>query len=422
MIHIVKEGETLFSIANMHGVSVERLQYDNQIGSDQPLVIGQALLVLIPRIVHQVMTGDSLYSIAQEYQTTIPNLLRNNPYLDVTGYLIEGESIVVEYESPHLGNLRAKGYAYPYVDEVVLREALLYIQELLIFSYGFTENGDLIPPQDEPLIRLAEEYEVSPILVLTPFTETGTFNNQLVKTVSENLEVQQRLIQHLLQTVEEKNYDGIDVDFEYILPEDREGYAAFVGNLTAVMNARGYQVSVALAPKVSDEQPGLLYEGVDYGLLGESANSVLLMTYEWGYTYGPPMGVAPINKVRQVLDYAVTKIPPAKTFMGIPNYAYDWPLPFERGITRADSIGNPEAVALAASYGVEIQFDEIAQTPFFFYESQGITHEVWFEDVRSMEAKYRTALDYGFVGVGYWNLMRPFRANWLLLHTLFQLE
>ena len=49
------------------------------------------------------------------------------------------------------------------------------------------------------------------------------------------------------------------------------------------MNALGYQVSVALAPKTSANQPGLLYEGKDYRALGEAANHVLLMTYEWGY-------------------------------------------------------------------------------------------------------------------------------------------
>lgn len=49
----------------------------------------------------------------------------------------------------------------------------------------------------------------------------------------------------------------MDVDFEYILPEDREGYADFVGNLREAMNREGYQVSVALAPKTSGEQRGL---------------------------------------------------------------------------------------------------------------------------------------------------------------------
>ncbi len=52
------------------------------------------------------------------------------------------------------------------------------------------------------------------------------------------------------------------------------------------------------------------------------------MTYEWGYKYGPNMAVAPLNMVRRVLDYAVTEIIPEKIMLGIPNYGYDWPLPF----------------------------------------------------------------------------------------------
>jgi spore germination protein len=78
-------------------------------------------------------------------------------------------------------------------------------------------------------------------------------------------------------------------------------------------------------------------------------------------------------------------------------------------------IGNVEAVQIAAENGAEIQFSDIAQTPFFTYTREGISHEVWFEDVRSIEAKINLAKEYNLWGVGYWNLMRPFRANWLLL-------
>ncbi len=208
------------------------------------------------------------------------------------------------------------------------------------------------------------------------------------------------------------------MDFEYILPENRESYAAFVGNLREAMSREGYQVSVALAPKTSGEQKGLFYEGMDYALLGANADQVFLMTYEWGHQHGPAMAIAPINKVRQVLDYAVTEIPRNKILMGIPNYAYDWTQPFVWGESVAEIMGNVEAVRRAAIHGTPIQYDKTAQSPWYTYQENGLTHEVWFEDVRSMEVKLRTAIDYGFLGIGYWNLMRPFRANWLLVKLL----
>ena len=423
MIHIVTQGDTLETIANQYGVSPDRIVYDNQLPSPMNLVLGQALLILIPNTIHEVSQGENLETIAASYNMTVKQLKRNNPFLLQNETVTPGEYLVISYEGEKIGSLKVGGYAYTYINQAILQEALLYIDELLVFSYGYTEEGVVIPPENPSrLVEEARKNEVSPILVLTPSTSQGTFDNQLVKKLSEDLNLQQTLIQNLLLTVQQEGYDGVDVDFEYILPESREGYAGFVRSLTTIMNENGYRVSVALAPKVAADQPGLLYEGVDYGLLGESANSVFLMTYEWGYTYGPPMAVAPINKVKQVLDYAITAISPDKISMGIPNYGYDWPLPYERGVTRARSIGNVQAIEIAAAQGATIQFDQTAMSPYFTYEENGVTHEVWFEDVRSIEEKVRVALSYGFMGIGYWNLMRRFRSNWLLLHWLLRLS
>lgn len=119
------------------------------------------------------------------------------------------------------------------------------------------------------------------------------------------------------------------------------------------------------------------------------------------------------------MEYAVTEIPPQKIKLGIPNYGYDWPLPYERGVTRARTIGNIEAVQIAIEHGVNIQFDEVAQSPFFRYTEEGIEHEVWFEDVRSIRAKFGLIQEFGLVGAGYWQLMQLFRANWLLMADTF---
>jgi len=143
------------------------------------------------------------------------------------------------------------------------------------------------------------------------------------------------------------------------------------------------------------------------------------MTYEWGYTYGPPMAVSPITQIRKVVEYAITEIPVDKINIGIPNYGYDWPLPFEKGVTKAKTIGNVEAVRLAIEQGVEIMFDEVEQSPFFKYYQENVQHEVWFEDVRSMQAKFNLIKEFNLRGAGYWQIMQLFRANWILLKNNF---
>lgn len=419
-IHVVKSGETIYSIAQLYDVSADRIVYDNELAAQQNLVPGQALLILMPSRVHIVREGQTVEQIAEEYSITVKNLYQNNPFLLNQTYLLEGQSLVISYEGEPLMQGRISGYAYPFIELYILREVLLYIDEILIFSYGFTAEGELIPPQIDETWGIQEAWnqQVEPILVLTPFAETGTFNSGLIQILSENETVQDNLIENLLETVREKGYVGVDVDFEYIRPEDRVGYADFVNRLRETMNENGYRVSVALAPKTSSYQKGLLYEAMDYHLLGQSANTVFLMTYEWGYTYGPPLPVAPLPNVRQVLEYALTEIPKEKIVLGIPNYGYSWPLPYERGVTKARLIGNVEANVIAAERGVEIQYDERYQSPFFYYEIGGRRYEVWFEDVRSIYAKLQLAAEKDIRGVGYWNLMRPFRANWLLVNQM----
>lgn len=135
------------------------------------------------------------------------------------------------------------------------------------------------------------------------------------------------------------------------------------------------------------------------------------------------MAVAPLPKVREVLDYAVTEIPPSKIFLGIPNYGYDWPLPFVQGTTKAQSISNQRAIELAVQYGVPISYDTEAQAPHFQYtDAAGTVHEVWFEDARSLEAKLRLIAERGLQGAGFWNIMRPFSQTFLVLASLYTIQ
>ena len=184
------------------------------------------------------------------------------------------------------------------------------------------------------------------------------------------------------------------------------------------MNAEGFPVLAALAPKTSDEQAGSLYEGHNYAAIGEAVNSVLLMTYEWGYTYGPPMAVSPIQPVRRVIEYALTRIPADKIFLGISNYGYDFVLPYVQGTSRARSVSVEEAIRLAGEVGAEIMYDQTVQAPYFDYTAENVSHRVWFEDARSLSSRLRLMPEYGLRGALYWNFMRPNPQNLALINSL----
>ncbi|MCI9446806.1 MAG: LysM peptidoglycan-binding domain-containing protein [Lachnospiraceae bacterium] len=393
-IYVVQPGDSVDAIAASQNVSAQSIIYDNQLTYPYALAVGQALLLSQP-------PGSADGEGNAENEGNTPGSPGSELYPAYVG-----------------------GYAYPFISRWVLNETLPYLSDLFIFSYGFTVEGELVPPQldDTFMIDAAKSYGVAPILTLTPFGPDGRFSNYLISQVVNSETAKRQLIDNLTAQIRERGFEGVDIDFEYILPEDKFPFADFVREVRTAVNALGYPVSVALAPKVSDTQSGLLYEGKDYALLGEAADYVLLMTYEWGYTYGPAMAVAPINKVRQVVEYALTKIPPEKIHLGIPNYGYDWTLPYVKGSSKATTIGNVEAVQIAIANGASIQFDEISQAPYFNYMQNGLTHEVWFEDVRSLTAKFSLVKEYRLRGMSYWQIMQLFRANWLLLDDTFAIR
>ena len=375
-IYVVEEGDTVDEIAAKTGRPVGELIWANQLEYPYRLAVGQSL------------------------------------YVGAEGSIGAGSPLLYSF-----------GYAYPFIDRDTLDETLPFLTDIYIFSYGFTAEGDLVSPhiEDTPVIQSARTAGVRPVMVLTPLGPDGRFNNRLITELLSNDRAVRRLVWQLMAVIEQKEYEGLDIDFEYVPAGDRERFAEFVRLCAGVFRALGIFVSAALAPKTSDDQPGLLYEGIDYRAIGEAADRVMLMAYEWGYSQGPPMAVAPIHMVHRVADYALSRIPAEKISLGIPNYGYDWPLPYERGRTRAVTLNTRQAIQLAIDHGSVIYFDELAQSPYFHYWQYGIRHEVWFEDVRSLKAKFELIREKKLTGAGFWQLMYFYRPGWLLLTRMFAL-
>lgn len=421
-IHVVSPGDTLTSVAGAAGISVEKLAADNGLAPTAALAVGQALLILVPAESYTIRAGDTLAAVSRQTGVSLNELWQNNPQLNGSTDLHPGDVLAVRYPDPPQEALTVSGYAYPFIDRTLLRRTLPYLTWLTVFTYGFTPEGELIQPDDAEIVAIAREYGVAPVLLLSTLTDEGTFSNELASALLRDPALQDQLLTRLLAVMLEKGYRGMDIDFEYVLPQDADAYARFVQTAADRLRDAGYFTVVSLAPKTSADQPGLLYEAHDYAALGAAADYAFLMTYEWGYTYGPAMAVAPLNKVEQVLSYAVTAVAPDKLLMGIPNYAYDFTLPFVAGESRARSLGNLAAAELAVEKRADILFDPVAKAPFFRYTGEdGAVHEVWFEDARSVDASLSLLRQFVLTGAGYWNIMRWFPQNWLILSRRFRI-
>lgn len=426
-IYIVQPGDTLYSVARRYGTSAERLASDNGLRNPTSLAVGQSLVILRPTQTYTAAAGDSLYSIAQQFGVSINQLWRNNPFLRGRADIEPGQILYITLPPPTGGReIEVSGYVYPFVNRDTLRTTLPYLTYVPIFTYGVHPDGSLIGIEDDDLIAAAREYGVAPIMMLSSLGEDGLFSPELVIQILGDEALLSRLIDEIERTVKAKNYAGIEFDMEFISGEYAEAYANLVRRTRERLSPQGYLVFVDLAPKESDEKMGLLYEGHSYTLMSDAADRMLLMTYEYGFTYGPPMAVAPVPPVRGVLDFAVSVIEPGKLLLGLPNYGYDWALPFVRGSSKAESLSNTEAVDLAIERQAAIRFDEYAQAPYFNYFDRTpagpVEHEVWFGDTRSFSASLALIDEYNLAGTGIWTAMNLTPQLLLTLNSMYSIS
>lgn len=421
LIHVVQRGDSIYSIAQRYGVSSQKIINDNELTNPSQLSVGQTIVILADNIRHRVSSGQSLYSIARLYGVTLNDVINANPQITNPARIQVGQVITVPLPQQKLGTIYVNGYAFPNISTDVLQKTLPYLTYLSIFSYEVRPDGSLSTINDTPLIQAARAANVAPIMVITNIEEGGSFNSVLARTILTNEAVQNTLLDNIVRTLREKNYAGLDIDFEYVFAQNREDYNNFLRKTAERIKPLGYTLTTALAPKLSATQKGLLYEAHDYPVHGRYADHVILMTYEWGYTYGPAQAVSPINQVRRVLDYAVTAIPRQKILMGMPNYGYDWTLPFVQG-SAARSLSNVAAVEQAYRVGANIQYNTTSQAPFYNYYSAGKQHVVWFDDARSIQARLKLVDEYNLGGVSYWTINRFFPQNWLVLNSMYNIR
>ena len=419
MIYTVKAGDTLSKIASSFNTTYESLSALNGLSAPNNLSVGQNLFIpSLNPTTYTVRAGDTLYNIARRYNIPMQMLIDYNPQITNPNMISIGQEINI----PDFRRvIEVNGYAVANINGRVLDKTLPYLTYLSIFSYQAKADGTLYTLYEDTLISTARSASVAPVMVVTNIASTGGFDSDIAHTILNNDNIQTILINNIISTLNDKNYYGVDIDFEYLYPEDRVKYLEFLRKLKTELDANNKYLSVAVAPKYRDEQSGILYEAHDYAGIGAIADRVIIMTYEWGYMYGEPMAISPLREVEAVISYAVTRIPSEKILMGMPNYAYDWALPYTSG-TPATVLTNNQARDLAFQMGATIRFDTRASAPYFNYTMDGVEHVVWFDDARSIESRLNLVSKYNLAGVSYWTINNYDAVNWAVLNNMYQIK
>lgn len=420
-IHVVRQGQSLWGISQQYGIPWQNIVELNGLEHTDQLAIGQTLLIPT-RNKYTVQPGDSYFSISQKTGVSVAELKKANAQIEGS-VLYPGQVLTIPAKPKSTTLVNA--YAEPYEKSVNnAKTAGDTLSWMSVFSYHVDAKGNLNPlDNDQSLIDVAKANNVKPVMTITNIKEGAEFDTDLATSILSSDQVQNTLISNIDKEMKAKGYKGINVDLEFLGKENKERYNNFLRKLVKKMRPQGFVVSTAVAPKVKADQKGVLYEGHDYKAHGEIVDYVIIMTYEWGWSGGPPMPVSPLPEVEKVLNYALSEIPKEKVVMGVNLYGYDWTLPYVEGGKFAKALSVPQATRLAYTMKTEIQYDQDSQAPFYtYYDKEGKEHIVWFEDLRSMAAKFELIKKLRIAGMSFWNLAFPYTPIWSLIKDRFNVK
>lgn len=227
---------------------------------------------------------------------------------------------------------------------------------------------------------------------------------------------QQRTIDETVALVGLRGADGVNVDVESLSGVYFDAYGAFVGALRAALVAQNPAASVTVATNANTSGARMAKAAIDHG-----ADLAFVMGYAYRSAGSDPVGNnGPLVRadgglsLSGTLDYYTRYgVPFDRLILGLPYYGYSWPT------TTADlnSARQPSATygggvvflprnLPGAARGATVHFDPLEASS--WYARWDFARQSWiqayFDDARSLIAKYRFAAERGLAGAGMWAL------------------
>lgn len=271
------------------------------------------------------------------------------------------------------------------------------------FWYKVNKEGGIEAKDSQVVYDTAKNLGLKMYPLIT--NKTGSTDNILADPSTRS-----KAIDNIIKLVQEKKYDGANIDFELLPPKHRDNLTAFMAELYPKMQAINKTLIISVFPQVdvAEDVSGAYH----YSELSKNTDFLQIMTYDYHWSTSPKPGpIAPVDWYEKNIKYAIEKAGgPHKVIIGVGAYGYDW-VPGKDG----ETVTYVDAIVRAEQNGAKIMYDDQAQAPHFKYKD----HEVWFENSKSTAAKLDIVAKYNPAGIALWRLGQEQPEIWSLIDTKF---
>lgn len=212
-------------------------------------------------------------------------------------------------------------------------------------------------------------------------------------------------------------YDGVTIDFEGLRAAQKENFTTFLTALASKVNSLGKSLYVCVSPVLTT---GSYYDGYDYPTIGQLADKVILMAYDYnavdlsayvGTEYYKTAAPAPADQVYASLlaatDADTGVADTSKLVLGYSNKPTAWKIGADDKLLSSTPVypSNETLYLRLNQSNTEPGWSDTYQQPYAAYTTEdGSRYFIWYDNDDSVQVKLNAAKLLGITGVSLWRL------------------
>lgn len=226
----------------------------------------------------------------------------------------------------------------------------------------------------------------------------SNFENQDVDTttVLNRTSARDNLVNNIIGKAVAYDLDGINIDFEQVSTDAKDGYIEFIRELSIKCENNDLILSVDNYPPSDSSLHYNRKEQSNY------ADYVIVMAYDEHYAGGPEGAGSnsSISFVKSAVADTLKEVPKDQLVLALPFYAKIWKT--KDGTSTVNTISMKNIPAYVSAHNAqETWLDDIGQNYVEFTENDA-TVQLWVEDTRSLKLKLDVMKNNDLAGAAFW--------------------
>jgi len=289
------------------------------------------------------------------------------------------------------------------------------VSHLIFLGVEVDENGNLIWDTQAKKINNQDYLDQKNLIKMSGgknILGIKLFEDEKLKKLLADDKAKDNLIGQVRQIVSDGDFDGVNIDFE------------FQGDPLAVMgdNFMGFLDKLKksdLGEISMDVFANTIIKGETNKLIGllSKIDYLVVMAYDFnrpGVNYAgavaPISSVAGERNINEVVEKVINgELNKNKIIMAYPLYGYEWKTEtseFESKVIRGwyQMASWNRVKSLINDKNLVVNFDELSMSPWVNFEEEGVNHQIYFENEKSLKAKIDLVRQNKLKGYGFWAL------------------